>query len=134
ENREVDARGSIAWASVKATRPDWLRDKKINILVQIGPHKAPDLPDVPLLSDLGKTEEDKTVLRLLSAPVGVGRPIFGPTGIPADRVAALRQAFDETVQDPQFLAEAKRQGLDVTPMSGADLEKTVKDIFTASEA
>ena len=134
EKGEVDGRGSNSWASVKGTRPDWLRDKKINILVQIGPKKAADLPDVPLLSDLGKTDEDKTVLRLLSSPVGVGRPIFGPPGIPADRVAALRKAFDETMQDPQFLAAAKQQGLDVTPVSGADVEKTVKDIFAASEA
>jgi tripartite-type tricarboxylate transporter receptor subunit TctC len=68
ENREVDGRGSNSWASVKGTRPDWLRDNKINIIVQIGPKKAVDLPDVPLLSDLGKTDEDKTVLRLLSSP------------------------------------------------------------------
>src|SRR5215210_24605 len=76
ERGEVAGRGSNSWASWKATRPDWLKNKKINILVQIGLTKAPDLPDVPLLMDLASNDEDKAVLRLLSAPSTIGRPIF----------------------------------------------------------
>ena len=76
ERGEVDGRGSNTWASWKATRPHWLAEKKINILVQIGLKKAPDLPDVPLLMDLGANAEDRALLRLLSASTQIGRPIF----------------------------------------------------------
>ena len=76
ERGEVDVRGSNSWTSWKATRPDWIAEKKINILVQIGLAKAPDLPDVPLLMDLGTNEEDRQLLRVLSSSTHIGRPIF----------------------------------------------------------
>ena len=76
ERGEVEVRGSNSWTSWKATRPDWIAEKKINILVQIGLAKAPDLPDVPLLMELGKNDEDRQLLRLLSASTHIGRPIF----------------------------------------------------------
>src|SRR6476660_5271887 len=92
EKGEVAGRGSNSWASWKSTRPDWLANKKINILVQIGLNKAPDLPDVPLLMDLAKNDQDRAVLKLLSAPSAIGRPIFTTPGVPDDRVKALRAA------------------------------------------
>ena len=94
EKGEVDGRGSNAWGAWKSTRPDWLRDKKINILVQIGLTKAPDLPDVPLLIDLAANDEDRAILKLLSASSTIGRPVFTSPGVPAERVKALRDAFD----------------------------------------
>src|SRR5919112_1777533 len=88
ERGEVGGRGSDSWASWEGPRPEWLQEKKINILVQIGLSKAPDLPDVPLLMDLASNPEDRAVLRLLSAPSVIGRPIFGPPDVPAERVKA----------------------------------------------
>ena len=128
EKGEVDGRGSNAWGSWKATRPDWLRDKKINILVQIGLTKAPDLPDVPLLMDLASNDEDRAILKLLSASSTIGRPVFTSPGVPAERVQALRDAFDTMVKDPVFLAEAGKEHFDINPVSGADLQKIVTEI------
>jgi hypothetical protein len=128
ERGEVEGRGSNAWASWKSTRMDWIRDKKVNIIVQIGLKKEPDLPDVPLLIDLAKNEEDKAVLRLLSAPTTIGRPIFTSPGVPEERVKALRAAFDATMKDPEFLADAKRSGFDINPVSGEEMQKIVADI------
>ena len=128
EKGEVDGRGSNAWGSWKATRPDWLRDNKINILVQIGLTKAPDLPDVPLLIDLASNDEDRAIFRLLSASSTIGRPVFTSPGVPAERVKALRDAFDTMVKDPVFLAEAGKEHFDINPVSGADMQKIVTDI------
>ena len=128
EKGEVDVRGSNAWASWKATRPDWLKDKKINILVQIGLTKAPDLPDVPLLMDLATNDQDRAVFKLLSASSSIGRPFFASPGVPPERVKALRAAFDAMVKDPTFLAEAQKEGFDINPLSGEELQKIVGDI------
>jgi tripartite-type tricarboxylate transporter receptor subunit TctC len=133
ERGEVSGRGSNSWASWKATRPDWLKEKKINILVQIGLTKAPDLPDVPLLMDLATNPEDKAVLKLLSSPSAIGRPIFTTPGVPEDRVKALRAAFDATIKDPHFIEEAKKAGLEVDAVSGEELQKIVNDIVATPE-
>lgn len=134
ERGEVGGRGSNNWVSWKATRPHWLKENKINILVQIGIKKEPDLPHVPLLTDLAKNEEDRALLALLSAPVAVGRPVFSTPDVPADRVAALRAAFDATMKDPDFLAEARKMDLDIDPVGGAELEKVVRDVIAAPKA
>ena len=129
ERGEVMGRGSNAWASWKGTRPDWLRDHKIVILVQIGLQKADDLPNVPLMMDLGKTPEDRAALKLLSAATEVGRPLFSTPDVPKDRVAALRKAFDDTMKDPKFLADAKQAKLDLDPVSGARLQEVVAEML-----
>ena len=128
ERGEVEGRGSNAWASWKSTRMDWIRDKKVNIIVQIGLKKEPDLPDVPLLIDLAKNEDDRAVLKLLSAPTTIGRPIFTSPGVPEERVKALRAAFDATMKDPEFLADAQKSGFDINPVSGEEMQKIVADI------
>jgi hypothetical protein len=102
ERGEVHDRGSNSWMSWKGTRPEWLTQKKINILVQVGLSKAPDLPDVPLLMDLAQNDEDRAVLKRLSASPAVGRPIFTTPDVPADRVKALRDAFDRMIKAPPF--------------------------------
>ena len=134
ERGEVEVRGSNSWTSWKATRPDWIAEKKINILVQIGLAKAPDLPDVPLLMDLGKNDEDRQVLRLLSASTHIGRPIFTAPGVPAERVAILRKAFDTMVHDPVFIEEAKREKFDIEPTTGEAMQKLVDEMMAAPAA
>lgn len=129
EKGEVAGRGSNSWASWKSTRPDWLANKKINILVQIGLNKAPDLPDVPLLMDLAKNDSDRAVLKLLSAPSAIGRPIFTTPGVPEDRIKALRTAFDKMVKDQAFIDEAKKSNLEIDPVSGEELQKIVNEII-----
>jgi len=128
ERGEVDGRGSNSWASWKATRPQWLAEKKINILVQIGLKKAPDLPDVPLLMELGRSAQDRALLRLLSASTQIGRPIFTTPDVPPERVAALRAAFDAMVRDPAFLEDARKGHFEIEPVPGAALQRLVAEI------
>lgn len=136
EKGEVDIRGSNSWSSWKVTRPQWVlgNDKKLNMLVQIGLKRDPDLPDVPLLMELPEAEGDKAALRLLSAPTTIGRPIFAPPDVPADRIAALRAAFDATMKDPAFIAEANKHKLDLQPISGRELQKIVEDIVATPQS
>src|SRR3954464_8774643 len=112
ERGEVGGRGSNSWASWKATRPEWLRDGKIIQLVQIGLKKAPDLPEVPLMMDLGKTERDRAMLRFISAGTAFARAFLTTPDIPPDRATALRRAFDATMKDPDFVAETTKINMD----------------------
>lgn len=127
ERGEVHGRGSQAYASYKSTQPDWLRDKKVIFLAQIGLTKEPELPDVPLLMDLATNPDDRAALRLLSSPSAMGRPLYTTPGVPADRVAALRRAYDLTVKDPEYLADMKKAGLEVNSMSGVELQKLAEE-------
>lgn len=132
ERHEVDGRGSDSWASIKTTRPDWLRDHAINILFQVGPRRERELPDVPLWTELAANDGQRQVLEILSGDVSVGRPILAPPNVPADRVKALRQAFDETMRDPQFMAAAKQSNIELNPMSGEELQQIVARIVAPS--
>ncbi len=132
ERGEVQGRGSNSWASYKGTKPDWVRDNKIIVLAQVGLKRANDLPNAPLLQELATNEQDAAAMKLLSAPTAIGRPFFAPPGVPAERVKALRAAFDATMKDPAFLDEAKRLNLDINPVSGEELQKIVSDIIDAS--
>jgi tripartite-type tricarboxylate transporter receptor subunit TctC len=128
ERGEVDGRGSNSWASWKATRPHWIAENKINILVQIGLRKAADLPGVPLLMELGENAEDRALLRLLSASTAIGRPIFTTPDVPAERVKALRAAFDAMVRDPAFLDDARQGHFEVDPSTGEAMQKLVGEV------
>ena len=132
ERGEIDGRGSDSWASLKSTHPDWLRDHKIVILFQVGPHREPDMTDVPLWGELGGTGEQRQILDILSGDVAVGRPILTSPGVPADRVKALRQAFDDTMKDPAFIDAMGKGSMDINPMGGEELQQTVGRIVGAS--
>ena len=127
ERGEVHGRGSNAWASYKATAPDWLKDGKINLIAQIGLTKEKELPNVPLLMDLGPTAEDRAALKLLSSVTAVGRPLFTSPGTPPERVAALRRAFDLTIKDPAYIADLQKINLALNPMGGEELQKIVEE-------
>jgi tripartite-type tricarboxylate transporter receptor subunit TctC len=128
ERGEVEGRGSDGWSAWKAVHSDWLADKKINILVQIGLAKAPDLPGPPLLIDFAKNDADRAVLKLLSASTMIGMQLFTTPDVPSERVQALRDAFDATMKDPDFLALVKKQKLDLNPVRGEEMQKLVADI------
>ncbi len=129
ERGEIDGRCGWSLSSIKAQKPDWLAEKKLNLLVQLGLTKSPELPAVPFILDEAKTERQRQILRLTFSRQVMGRPFAAPPDIPPDRAAALRRAFDDTMKDPEFLDEARRSGLEVTPETGATLTKLVEDLY-----
>jgi len=129
ERGEVEARDNT-WSSWKATRPEWVRDHKISIIVQSGP-RAADL-DAPLASELTKDADELRLLDLVLSGCALGRPLTITPGVPVERVAALRAAFDRTVKDADFLAEAKSLRFDVDPVHGVDMQKTVERTLAVS--
>jgi tripartite-type tricarboxylate transporter receptor subunit TctC len=133
ERRELDGRGSDSWASMKSTHADWLRDRQVNILFQVGPRREPDLADVPLWSELGESEDQRRILQILSGDVAVGRPILTAPNVPADRLRALRKAFDDTVADPRFIDAAKQANIYINPMGGEELQAMVEKIAGPAE-
>src|SRR5262249_37570333 len=138
ERGEVDGRCGWSWTSLKSLK-QWLPN--INVLVQFGLEKNADLPQVPLALDLVRNDEERQVLRLLIAAQLVGRPFCTSPDTPPDRKAALRAAFDATMTDPQFLEDAAKLGLEISPIAGnqidaflAELYRTPKDVVRKAVA
>lgn len=127
--------GSKAWASMKVDNADWLREKKVNILVQYADARADDLPDVPLMMELGRNEDERSALRLFALGNAMGRSIMATPGIPADRVAALRKAFMDTMKDPELIAFTSERKIDFGPaLTGEELAKLVEQTLAVSPA
>ncbi len=129
ERGEVEGRCGFGWASLKTTRPDWAEQRKINLIAQFSYKPHPDLKDVPLMMDLVQKPEDKRALQLIFATQEMGRPFATSPGVPADRVAALRKAFMETLKDPAFLAEAKKLDLEIDPITGEEITELLVDLY-----
>jgi tripartite-type tricarboxylate transporter receptor subunit TctC len=129
ERGEVQGRCGWSWSSVKSTHGAMIAQKRLHVLLQLSLHKHPELPDVPLVVDLAKTDEERQILTLIFARQVMGRPFLAPPGIPADRADALRQAFMATMTDPEFIAEAERTQIEVNPVAGEDLQKLVAEIY-----
>ncbi len=135
EKGEIDGMTSPFWSSLKIQRPTWYPQKLIQILFQYGAAAHPDLKDVPYAPDLLGSAADKALLAAASAPLIAGRPIGAPPGVPAERLAALRQAMAATFKDPQFIADCEKQGVDCTDTrSGVELEALIRDAYAAPEA
>jgi tripartite-type tricarboxylate transporter receptor subunit TctC len=133
ERGEIEGH-STSVDGVKAAREDWIRDKKINILVQYGLRRHPDFPDVPLSIELGLTPEEVQILRIVANATEVGKMTLAPPGVPVDRVQALRSAFDAAIKDPDYLAEMQKQRLEVIPLDGQSLQKVVAEAGAISPA
>ncbi len=119
---------------IKAARPDWLRDNKINLVAQLAPKKMPEVPpEVPLVRDYVQDEEDRKVLDVIFLSTVIARPYIGPPAIPDDRKKALRAAFMATVEDPDFLTEIKKVQLTIDAMSGDEMEKLIRDSYALPE-
>jgi tripartite-type tricarboxylate transporter receptor subunit TctC len=129
ERGEVDGRCGISYDTLVALNSDWLRDKKIRILIQIGLDKVPALGDIPSVFDLAKTEEQRQIWSLWAAPLRMGRPFFAPPGMAADRVALLRRAFDATVADPELRAESAKMNLAVNASTGENIVALLKKVY-----
>lgn len=128
ERGEVEGRGAVVWSGLKTGWPHWIKDKKVNVLVQVALTKEPDLPDVPLFADLARNPEEKAMLQFISSDSLMGFPVTAPPGIPADRLAALRKAFMETMNDPEFLKVVEDRKLEIKPSSGEQVQRIVADL------
>jgi tripartite-type tricarboxylate transporter receptor subunit TctC len=126
ERGEVDGRGGGAYSSLVSTHPQWLANGDVRILAQVGFDKEPDLPNVPLLLDLVKGDEDREIASLVTLPVAIGYNYWLAPQVPSDRLAILRRAFEATMKDPDLVAEAKKQSFEVRPKTGAELEAMVR--------
>jgi tripartite-type tricarboxylate transporter receptor subunit TctC len=129
ERGEVEGICGLSWSTMKASRPHWIRERLLNIIVQMGFAKLADLPDVPSALDLVGDPESRQVLELILIRQEAGRPFAAPPGVPADRLAALRQAFAATLQDPAFRADAERAQLEIEPLTAAEIEKFLASAY-----
>ena len=125
EKGEVDA-AFTSWGSLGAFHQDWLREKSINLIVQGTVARSGELPDVPAVGELGKSDEDRQMLQVYASTADIGRSFIAPPGMTAERVAALRAAFDATMNDPDFRAEVARAKAEFHPMPGAELQGFVQ--------
>ena len=129
ERGEVQGRCGWSWSSVKVTHKAWIDERKINVLIQLSLSKHPDITDVPLITDLATTSEQKQIIKLIFARQVMGRPFLAPPGIPADRAEALRKAFMDTMNDKDFLADAEKSQFEITPVSGERVQQLVSEIY-----
>jgi tripartite-type tricarboxylate transporter receptor subunit TctC len=125
ESGEVDGRIS-SWSTLKYTKAAQLADGKVAVVMQSGLKRNPDLPQVPLIGELAATEQGRRILEFIDSDSGIGWSVVAPPGVPLDRVAALRQAFDRMVEDPKFLGDAQAKHLDVVPSTGQEIEALVR--------
>jgi len=119
---------STAWTAVKVAHPDWVADHKINIIVQYALKPHPELPDVPVVVDLARNNGERAILRAVMNATEVGTSFMTTPGVPSDRVALLRHAFEQTMKDPDFIAEAERLKLTVNPLNGEEVQKLVAEV------
>jgi tripartite-type tricarboxylate transporter receptor subunit TctC len=127
---EVEGRGNNIWAAYKATMPNEVRDGTLHVLIQTGLRKEPDLPDVPFFLDLVRGDPRREpVAKFMSYAVSIARPFAAPPGVPADRVTLLRRAFDDTLKDPAFLADAERLRLEIDPLTGEQVQDVVSRVL-----
>ena len=131
ERGEADGICGLSWSTIRASRPHWIKDNALNVLVQMGLAKLRDLPEVPSALDLVDGAESKEVMELILIRQEAGRPFAAPPGTPADRVAALRAAFEETLADADFIAEAGKLQLEIEPMTGAAIEDMLAKAYAA---
>jgi tripartite-type tricarboxylate transporter receptor subunit TctC len=129
ERGEVQGRCGWSWSSVKSTHKSWIDEGKMVVLVQLSLSKHPELPDVPLVTDFAKTDEQRQILKMVFARQVMGRPYLAPPNLPPDRLATFQQAFMDTMNDKDFRAEAAKIDLEINPVSGADVETLVKDVY-----
>lgn len=134
ERGEVQGRAATAWGGLKGRNAVWLKDKKVNLLYQTGLTKHPELPDVPLALDYAKTADDRKLLELFFAAEDIGYPYAAPPQVPADRLEALRKAFIATCKDPSFIADMKKQSLDVNPVSWEAMTRIINESYAAPQS
>jgi tripartite-type tricarboxylate transporter receptor subunit TctC len=130
EQGELDGYCGFTVSAIKSARPQWLQQKQVNIIVQLALSAHPDLPDVPVIFDLTRDRQARDALGFALAPQEMGRPVVGPPGMPEESLKALREGFHATMQDPEFLDDAKRTGLEILdPISGEEVTRIVRQLY-----
>jgi tripartite-type tricarboxylate transporter receptor subunit TctC len=129
ERGEVDGLCGLSWSTIQTRHLSWLKEKKINLLVQAAFKKDPNIGNVPLVMDLTKDTEKLQILKLILAAQEMARPFAAPPDIPRDRAAALIAAFDATMKDPEYLADAKKLRIDVNPVTGPEIDKLLRELY-----
>ena len=129
ESGELEGIGYWSWSAIVSGRPDWIRDKKLNVLFQTGEKDLADLAGVPKIRDFPKADVDRQALNVLLAREILGRPFVAPPGLPPERAAALQTAFEAVFRDPDFLAEAKKIGADVELVTGDEVTTLLRQVF-----
>jgi tripartite-type tricarboxylate transporter receptor subunit TctC len=133
ERGEVDG-ASSSWAAVSVGKKEWLRDRRIRIILQTAPERAAELPDAPALPEIGTSAEDKQVYQLYASGSAIGRAVIGPPGMPADRVAVLRGAFNAMVKDPDFVADIRKVNVELEPLAGERVQDLIVRTLNVPEA
>jgi tripartite-type tricarboxylate transporter receptor subunit TctC len=131
ERGEVEGH-STSWTALKVAHPDWIRDGSVSVLVQFALNRHPELPDIPTAVDLARNDEERAIMRAIMNAAEVGTAFFTTPGVPADRLVALRRAFDAAMKDPDLLSEAQKMRVAVSPMTGEDLQKLVAEVSNLS--
>jgi tripartite-type tricarboxylate transporter receptor subunit TctC len=134
ENGEVEGEAGKDWTTLTSTRPQWIRDRLINIIVQMGMRPHADIKGVPMAIELARTPDDRRVMEVVFAKFGMSRPFMAPPGLPPERLALLRRAFEATLRDPAVLVEAQKLGMEINPVSGADVEALVTRMMNTPDA
>jgi tripartite-type tricarboxylate transporter receptor subunit TctC len=129
ERGEINGICGISWSTAKARHMDWIKSGQVNMPLQLGLRKEADIPQVPAVTDLVKDDEQKQMVRLILAGQAMARPYAAPPGIPEDRRKALVAAFDATMKDPEFLADAEKQQADVSPVTAAEIDQLLADVY-----
>jgi tripartite-type tricarboxylate transporter receptor subunit TctC len=134
ERKEVDGATSVSYAAIKTAHRDWIENKKINVLAQHALKPNPELKGVPVIVDFAKSEDDRRVLEMVFARQAIGYPYTAPPNVPADRLEAIRKAFQATLQDPEFLAATAKAGLLVDGMTGPQLQALLQSLYSMPPA
>ena len=129
ERGEIDGLCGMSWSTIKTRHPDWLKSRSVNVIVQAALQREPEIAAVPLATDLVKTPEQMQIIKLLLVSQAMARPFAAPPDLPAERKAALLAAFDATMKDDEFLAEAKRLDFDVRPVNAAKIDAVLADVY-----
>jgi tripartite-type tricarboxylate transporter receptor subunit TctC len=131
ERQEADGTAGVSWSGLNASKPEWIVNKRINVIVQLGLKRDPGMNPAPLVMDYAKSDSDRGVLELIFGRQDMAYPIVAPPGTPPERVAVLRQAFEAVMRDPEYLADAKKQHLEAAFMRGEEIEKLVERVFAS---
>jgi tripartite-type tricarboxylate transporter receptor subunit TctC len=129
ERGETDGLCGLSWSTLKSRHMQWMKENKINIIIQAGLNKEPELAGVPLITEVAKDREQMQILKLLLTSQEMARPFAAPPGIPADRAAALVAAFDQTMKDPEFLGEAQKLNLDINPVGAKTIDDLLAELY-----
>ena len=133
EREEIQGRCGISWTGIKTAKPDWIKDKKLNFIMQLGSQRHPDLKDVPTVMELAETQEQKDLIEILGLSSDAGRVLIASPLMPKSTVEMLRKAVDTTLKDSEFLVDAEKMKMEINPVTVAELESYVKKMRNASK-